>query len=155
MLLCYPAGEKWQPFVSVLHHRATLTTSTHRSPGTCCAPPRAAPIGTASASSPPSTTAPCLRVSFPNVYINTRAPTLISGPSLPNMAAPRRSVRFSPQGSLSLPRCDGRDEESGVHRAQSPRSYQQLPVCRLPDMSPAHPHQVTSCFLDLHDGWMD
>lgn len=140
--------------VSVLHHRATLTTSTHQSPGTCCAPPRAAPIGTASASSPPSTTAPYLRVSFLNVYNNTRAPTLISGPSPfpPNMAAPLRSVRFSPQGSLSLPRCDGCDEESSVHCAQSSRSYQQLPVCRLPDMSPAHPHQVTSCFLDLHDG---
>lgn len=95
-----------------------------------------------------------------NVYIDARALTLIGGPSppppfLPNMAPPLRSLRFSPQGSLSLPRCDGRDEESGVHRAQPSRSYQQLPVCRLPDMPPAHPHQVTSCFLDLHDGRMD
>lgn len=53
-----------------------------------------------------------------------------------------RSPRFRTQGSLSLPRCDGRDEESRVHRTQSSRPYQQLPVCRLPDLSPAHPHQV-------------
>lgn len=53
------------------------------------------------------------------------------------------SVRFSPPGSGSLPRCDCRDEESSVHGAQSPCSYQQLSICRLPDLSPAHPHQVT------------
>lgn len=53
-------------------------------------------------------------------------------------------VRFSPPGSVSLPRRDGRDEESSVYRAQSPRSHQQLSICRLPDLSPAHPHQVTS-----------
>lgn len=55
-------------------------------------------------------------------------------------------VRFSPPGSVPLPCCDGRDEESSVHRAQPPRPYQQLSVSRLPDMSPAHPHQVTLHF---------
>lgn len=64
--------------------------------------------------------------------------------TLPNMTVCLCSVRFSPPGSVSLPCCDGRDEESSVHRAQPPRSYQQLSICRLSDMSPAHSHQVTS-----------
>lgn len=89
---------------------------------------------------------------FPNVDINAHLHplTVIIDPppphllSLSNMAVCLCSVRFSPPGSVSLPRCDGRDEESSVHRAQSPRSYQQLSICRLPDMSPAHTHQVTS-----------
>uniref|UniRef100_A0A671XGG7 Discs, large homolog 5a (Drosophila) n=1 Tax=Sparus aurata TaxID=8175 RepID=A0A671XGG7_SPAAU len=38
---------------------------------TCCVPPRAAPIGTASASSPQSTTAPYLPVSFSDACINS------------------------------------------------------------------------------------
>lgn len=63
-----------------------------------------------------------------------------------NMVVYLCPVRFSPPGSFPLPCCDGRDEESSVHRAQPPRSYQQLSISRLPDMSPAHPHQVTLHF---------
>uniref|UniRef100_A0A3B4YUC0 Discs, large homolog 5a (Drosophila) n=1 Tax=Seriola lalandi dorsalis TaxID=1841481 RepID=A0A3B4YUC0_SERLL len=40
---------------------------------TCCVPPPADPIGTVSASSPQSTMAPYLLVSFPDAYINTRS----------------------------------------------------------------------------------
>lgn len=52
--------------------------------------------------------------------------------------------RFSPPGTVSLPCCDGCDEKSSVHCAQSPRSHQQLSICCIPDMSPAHTHQVNS-----------
>lgn len=145
MVFCYPAGKMANRFVPVIHHRATLTTSIRPSPGTCCAPRPAAPTGTASASSPQSTTAPYLLVS----YINTRSRRNHGFPS--SLTWCLCSVRFSPPGSGSLPRRDGRDEESCVHGAQSPRSHQQLSVCRLADMSPAHPHQVihTHRFFDL------
>uniref|UniRef100_A0A671XGD4 Discs, large homolog 5a (Drosophila) n=1 Tax=Sparus aurata TaxID=8175 RepID=A0A671XGD4_SPAAU len=49
----------------------TITLPTFQSPETCCVPPRAAPIGTASASSPQSTTAPYLPVSFSDACINS------------------------------------------------------------------------------------
>ncbi|CAF98636.1 unnamed protein product, partial [Tetraodon nigroviridis] len=112
---------------------AIQMTITPRSPGTCCAPPPAAPTGTASALSPPSTMAPYLPVSL------LQSQTLALAP-VSNLAP--RSARFCTQGPLPLSRRDSRDEESRLHRTQSPRSHQQLPVRRLPDMPPAHPHQV-------------
>lgn len=116
-------------------------TTTHRSPGTRCAPPPAALTGTASGLSPPSTTAPYLPVSSSRGLIHANYP-------LPPPLLMRRHVcalaRFRTQGSLSLPRRDGRDEEPRLHRTQPSRSHQQLRVGRLPDLSPAHPHQVLS-----------
>lgn len=123
--------------------------STHQSPGTCCVPPRAAPTGTVSASSPQSTMAPYLPVSFlrclrKHTFSLTIEHKPWTGPLSLTWQCVSRSVRFSPPGSVSVPRCDRRHEESSVHRAQSPRSYQQLSIRRLPDMSPAHSHQVNS-----------
>lgn len=57
--------------ISVVHHRATLTTSTRLSPETCCVPPPVAPTDTVSVLSPLSTTAPYLPVSLSTVYIKT------------------------------------------------------------------------------------